>query len=146
MLKKLLENKKLVIAIIAIVIIVIVALLVRCGSNEPTGTDSGSDKEIKQEEAYDGDGLEIIEDDGKSENGIDISEYWEDTKETGNDADKNDTKKDDTAADKTTNSETGDNKTEGGDSAGNGTEGTESEGGVSGEESLQDEKSWGAIY
>lgn len=151
MLKKLLENKKLVIAIIAIVIIVLVALLVRCGTDEPAGTDSSPDKETKQEEAYDGDGLEIIEDDGNSENSVDTSEYWEDEIESGSDADRSDTKKDDTTSDKATDSKMEDNKaengmTEGSESTGDGTEGTESEGGVSGEETLEDEKSWGDIY
>lgn len=139
MLKKVLKNKKLVITIISIAILVLVVLLARCGSDETADTDSGSDKEVtQQEETYDGDGLKIIEDDETSENSVDTSSYWEDTQETENAIDKHGTKND------TTTSQSTEDKT--GQIVENDAEGTESNDGVSEEETLEDEKSWGAIY
>ena len=141
MLKKLLENKKLVITVSAIVLVIIVlaVLLVKCGSDEPKDNGSNKDGDPKQEEVYDGDGLEIIEDDGKSENRTDTSEYWEGTPKS-DDADKK-------SDDKTTDKQTDTNKTESDKTTEGSTENSESEDGVSNSDTPDDEDmSWGTIY
>ena len=67
--------------IIAIVILALVIPLAKCVSDKYA--DANSDGGENQEESYDGKDLEIIEDDGTSEQGVDTSEYWEDTDQTG---------------------------------------------------------------
>ncbi len=140
MLKKVLENKKLVITVSAIVIvlIVIVALLARCGLDEPKNGDSNSGKEIEQEDPYDGDGLEIIEDDGKSENRVDTSDYWERTPKS-DDADKK-------SDNKTTDNQTGTDKTEENESTESDSQDSESTEGVSSEDTPEEDITWGTIY
>lgn len=131
MLKKMLNNKKIVITSITIVILVLVILLVKCGQDEPTGTESESDTGVKQEETYDGDGLEVDEDDEKTENSVDSSGYWEDTEDSGNNTDKTNTKQEDITTSQ---------------QEGNKTEEPEYENDVSDEDTLEDGTSWGAIY
>lgn len=142
MLKKLLENKKLVITVSAIVIvlIVLIVLLVKCGSDGTNNGGSNPDGNPKQEDTYDGEGLEIIEDDGKSENRVDTSEYWEGTPKS-DDADK-------TSDDKTTDGQTSGGNTQGNGTTQDGTENSTSEGGMSSGDTPKDEDktSWGAIY
>ena len=151
MLKKLLENKKIVIAVSAIVIVIIVlaVLLSRCTADDSKEGNSNADNGTKQEDLYDGDGLEIIEDDGKSENRVDTSEYWEDAAEA-EDADKK-------SNDKTTNKQTEADKTESGNTTENSTQGNETtegeagnsgtDAGMSSGDTPEDEDvSWGAIY
>lgn len=132
MLKKMLNNKTIVITSITIVILALVILLVKCGQDEPTDTESESDTGVKQEETYDGDGLEVNEDgDEKTENSADSSGYWEDTEDSGNNTDKTNTKQEDITTSQTT---------------GNKTEKPEYENDVSDEDTLEDGTSWGAIY
>lgn len=131
MLKKMLNNKKIVITSITIVILALVILLVKCGQDEPTGTESESDTEVKQEETYDGDGLKVDEDDEKTENSVDSSGYWEDTEDSGNNTDKTNTKQEDITTSQP---------------EGNKTEEPEYENDVSDEDTLEDGTSWGAIY
>ena len=55
-------------------------LLVKCVSDK--NADTNSDGEEKQEESYEGNDLEIVEDDETSEQSTDTSKYWEDTDQT----------------------------------------------------------------
>ena len=131
MLKKKLNNKKIVITIITAVILVLVILIVKFGQDESTGTESESNTGVKQEETYDGDGLEVEEDDQKTENSADTSEYWEDTEDVGNNKEQTNTKQEDVIT---------------GQPAGNKTEEPKYDKEVSDEDTPEDEKSWGAIY
>lgn len=147
MLKKMLNNKKIVITSITIVILVLVILLVKYGQDKPIGTESESDTGVKQEETYLGDGLEVNEDDEKTENSVDSSGYWEDTEDSGNNTDQTNTKQEDTAT-----SQPAGNKTEGAvendteNNVGSKTEEPEYENDVSDEDTLEDGTSWGTIY
>lgn len=147
MLNKLLENKKLVITVstIVIVIIVMVVLFVRCGSDGAQNGGSNPDGNPKQEDTYDGDGLEIIEDDGKSENRADTSEYWDGTPKSDNADKKNDDK---TTDGQTTNSQTPGSNTQDNGTTQGGTEDSASEDGVSSGDIPKDadNTSWGGIY
>ena len=140
MLKKMLNNKKIVITGITVVILILVILLVKCGQDEPTGTEPESNTGVKQEETYDGDGLEVEEDDQKTENSADTSGYWEDTDTTN------------TQQEDVTTSQPAGNKTEGTaddkkeDNAGSKTEEPKYDKEVSDEDTPEDEKSWGALY
>jgi len=136
MLKKMLNNKKIVITSIAIIILVLVILLVTCGQNEPTGTESDSDTGVKQEETYEGDGLIVNENDEKTENSVDSSGYWEDAEDGGNTAD--------TKQDNTTTSQPAGDKTE--NNAGSKTEEPEYDNDVSDEDTLDDGITYGTIY
>jgi len=144
MLKKMLNNKKIVITSITVVILILVILLVTCGQDEPTGTESDSDTGVKQEETYDGDGLEVNENDEKTENSVDSSGYWEDTEGSGNSTDtkQNNTTTSQSAEDKT--EVTADDESE--NNAGNKTEEPEYDNDVSDQDTLDDGTSWGAIY
>ena len=147
MLKRMLNKTKIVITSITAMILILVILLVKFGQDEPTGTESESNTGVKQEETYDGDGLEVEEDDQKTENSVDTSEYWEDTEDVENNKEQTNTKQEDVTA-----TQPAENKTEGTadneikDNAGNKTEEPKYDKEVSDEDTPEDEKSWGAIY
>lgn len=140
MLNKILNNKKIAIPSIISILLVLVILLVTCGRDEQAGTESESNGGVKQEETYDGDGLEVNENDEKTENSVDTSGYWEDAEDTGN------------STDNITTSQPVEDKTEGtvnGETENNvedKNEEPEYDNNVSQEDTLDDGTSWGAIY
>ena len=140
MLKRMRNNKKIVITNIAVVILILVVLLVTCRQEEPTGTESESNTGVKQEESYDGDGLDVSENDEKTENSVNTSGYWEEAEDSGNGIDNITTSQ--PAGDKTEG--TANNETE--NNVGNKTEEPEYDNDVSDEDTLDDGTSWGAIY
>ena len=133
---KLRENKTLLIIVAILLLIIVIAVVIGFTQKNTKKTGKEDNKiEYGEDVTVENDtpGLDVTEDDGKSDNGVSVPESWEENTEsttpsnTGNGSEKTDTNTDnDNADDDSTEKDDSDNESD--------------------EDLIQDDKSWGIIF